>query len=66
MAVRIRPRFLIIMFSKALRDMRKFIEKMTADYRGENATFGEWMVYGVVVPLFLIALCGIAGSIIGF
>jgi len=54
------------MFSKALRDMRKFIEKMTADYRGENATFGEWMVYGVVVPMFLIALCGIAGSIIGF
>lgn len=63
MAVRVRPRFLIIMFSKALRDMRNFIEKMTADYRGENATVGEWVVYGVAVPVFMIVLCGIAGAI---
>ena len=34
---------------------------MEKDYQKENFTWKEWLVYGVVVPVVLILIMGIAG-----
>ena len=37
--------------------MKEIIE----DYKRENFTATEWVVYGIVYPLALILICAIAG-----
>lgn len=41
--------------------MKQFLEIMLKDIQREEFTQKEYLVYGVVVPLILIALMGFAG-----
>ena len=46
---------------KIIRIMKKFIEIMENDLRTEGFTKKEFWLYGVLLPLCLIVLIGVAG-----
>jgi len=41
--------------------MKKFLEMMSEDIKKENFSVKEMVVYGVVVPLVMISIMGVAG-----
>ena len=41
--------------------MRKFFEIMEKDIHKDNFTRKEWLVYGILVPVIMMVLMGIAG-----
>lgn len=43
--------------------MKEFFEIMGKDIMKENFTRREYVVYGIVAPLVLVLLCGLAGSL---
>ena len=43
--------------------MKEFFEIMEKDIMSENFTKNEYVVYGIVAPLVLVLLCGLAGSL---
>lgn len=43
--------------------MKKFLEIMGNDILSENFTRREYVVYGIVAPLVLVLVCGLAGSL---
>ena len=43
--------------------MKEFFEIMGKDIMSENFTKKEYFVYGIVVPVVLVLLCGLAGSL---
>lgn len=43
--------------------MKEFMEIMGKDILSENFTRKEYVVYGIVAPLALIIICGLAGSL---
>lgn len=42
--------------------MKEFLRIMGKDIMSENFTKKEYVVYGVIAPLVLVLLCGLAGS----
>jgi hypothetical protein len=42
--------------------MKEFLEIMGKDIMSENFTRREYVVYGIVAPLVLVLVCGMAGS----
>lgn len=42
--------------------MKEFFEIMGKDIMSENFTRREYVIYGIVVPLVLVLLCGLVGS----
>jgi hypothetical protein len=43
--------------------MKEFLEIMGKDIMNENFTRREYVIYGIVAPLVLVLLCGLAGSL---
>lgn len=43
--------------------MKEFLKIMWKDIKSENFTRKEYIVYGIVAPLVLMLLCGLAGSL---
>jgi len=43
--------------------MKEFLEIMGKDIMTENFTNREYVVYGIVAPLVLVLVCGMAGSL---
>jgi hypothetical protein len=43
--------------------MKEFLKIMEKDILSENFTRKEYVVYGIVAPLVLVLLCGLAGSL---
>ena len=43
--------------------MKKFLEIMGKDILSENFTKKEYVMYGIVAPLVLALVCGLAGSL---
>ena len=43
--------------------MKEFLEIMGKDITSENFTSREYVVYGIVAPLVLMLVCGLAGSL---
>ena len=43
--------------------MKEFFEIMGKDIMNENFTRKELVVYGIVAPLVLVLICGLAGSL---
>ena len=43
--------------------MKEFFEIMGKDILSENFTRREYVVYGIVAPLVLVLVCGLAGSL---
>ena len=43
--------------------MKEFLRIMGKDIMSENFTKKEYVVYGIVAPLVLVLLCGLAGSL---
>ena len=43
--------------------MKEFLKIMGKDIMSENFTKKEYLMYGVVAPLVLVLVCGLAGSI---
>ena len=43
--------------------MKEFLEIMGKDILSENFTRREYLVYGIVAPLVLVLMCGLAGSL---
>jgi len=43
--------------------MKEFLKIMGKDILSENFTRREYVVYGIVAPLVLVLLCGLAGSL---
>ncbi len=43
--------------------MKKFMEIMGKDILSENFTRKEYVVYGIVAPLVLVLVCGLAGCL---
>ena len=43
--------------------MKEFWEIMEKDIMKENFTKKEYLVYGIVTPLVLMLVCGLAGSL---
>jgi hypothetical protein len=43
--------------------MKEFLEIMGKDIMSENFTRREYVVYGIVAPVVLVLLCGLAGSL---
>jgi hypothetical protein len=44
--------------------MKEFFEIMGKDIMNENFTRKELVVYGIVAPLVLVLMCGLAGSLV--
>ena len=44
--------------------MKEFFEIMGKDIMNENFTRKEFVVYGIVVPLVLVLVCGLADSLV--
>lgn len=40
--------------------MKEFFEIMEKDFLKEDFTAKEWLVYGVVAPIGLLLMCGLA------
>ena len=59
--------FLIIIITNIKRIiMTKFTETMEKDFRKENFTKKELVVYGIVVPIVLVLIMGLAGWLESF
>jgi hypothetical protein len=43
--------------------MQEFLEIMGKDILSENFTKKEYLVYGIVAPVVLVLVCGLAGSL---
>lgn len=43
--------------------MKELLEIMGKDIKNENFTRREYVVYGIVAPLVLVLMCGLAGSL---
>jgi len=43
--------------------MKEFFEIMRKDIMSENFTRKEYVLYGIVAPLVLVLVCGMAGSL---
>jgi hypothetical protein len=43
--------------------MKAFFEIMMADYRSEGFSRAEWVKYGIIAPIVLVLLCGLASWI---
>ena len=43
--------------------MKEFFEIMGKDILSENFTCRDYVVYGIVAPLVLVLVCGLAGSL---
>jgi len=43
--------------------MKEFLEIMGKDIMSENFTRREYLVYGIVAPVVLVLVCGLAGSL---
>ena len=43
--------------------MKEFLEIIGKDIMSENFTRKEYVVYGIVAPLVLVLVCGLAGSL---
>ena len=43
--------------------MKKFLEIMEKDILSENFSNKEYIIYGIIAPIVLVALMGIAGWI---
>ncbi len=43
--------------------MKEFLEIMGKDIMNENFTRKEFLVYGIIAPLVLVLVCGLAGSL---
>ena len=43
--------------------MKEFLEIIGKDIMTENFTNREYVVYGIVAPLVLVLVCGLAGSL---
>ena len=43
--------------------MKEFLEIMWRDIKNENFTRKEYVVYGIIAPLVLVLVCGLAGSL---
>ena len=43
--------------------MKEFLKIMEKDILSENFTRKEYVVYGIVAPLVLVLVCGLAGSL---
>ncbi len=43
--------------------MKEFLEIMEKDIMSENFTKKEYVVYGIVAPLVLVPVMGLAGSL---
>ena len=43
--------------------MKEFLEIMGKDIMSENFTRREYVIYGIVAPLVLVLLCGLAESL---
>jgi hypothetical protein len=44
--------------------MKEFMKIMGKDIMSENFTRKEIVVYGIVAPLVLVMMCGLAGSLV--
>ena len=44
--------------------MKEFLEIMGKDIMSENFTSREYVVYGIVAPLVLLLVCGLAESLV--
>ena len=44
--------------------MKEFFEIMKKDIMSENFTKKEYVVYGIVAPLVLLLVCGLAESLV--
>lgn len=42
--------------------MKEFLKIMGKDIMSENFTRKEYVMYGIVVPVVLVLLCGLVGS----
>ena len=40
--------------------MKELYDIMMKDFQEENFTLKEWIIYGVVAPIAVILMCGIA------
>jgi len=40
--------------------MKELYDIMMKDFKEENFTLKEWIIYGLLAPIALILLCGIA------
>ena len=43
--------------------MKEFLKIMMKDIMSENFTKKEYIVYGIMAPLVLVLVCGLAGSL---
>ena len=43
--------------------MKEFLRIMGKDIMTENFTRKEFLVYGIIAPLVLVLVCGLAGSL---
>jgi len=43
--------------------MKEFLEIMGKDIMSENFTRREYVLYGIVAPLVLVLVCGLAGRL---
>lgn len=43
--------------------MKEFLKIMGKDFNSENFTPREYVVYGILAPLVLVLMCGLAGSL---
>ena len=43
--------------------MKDFLRIMGKDILSENFTRREYVVYGIIAPLVLVLVCGLAGSL---
>ena len=43
--------------------MKEFLEIMGKDIMSEDFTCMDYVVYGIVAPLVLVLVCGLAGSL---
>ena len=43
--------------------MKEFLKIMEKDIMKENFTKKEYLMYGIVVPVVLVLVCGLAGSL---
>ena len=42
--------------------MKAFFEIMMQDYKAEGFSLSEWVIFGIVAPLVLVLICGLAGA----
>ena len=52
-----------LVITKTEEIMKEFFEIMGKDILSENFTRRDYVVYGIVAPLVLVLMCGLAGSL---